>query len=255
MNSASNGGFIMRGSKRLCRSCAAASYCLCCRLGGSELEQYENLPGARRVLRRGERLFAQGEKFQSLYIVQSGSAKAYVISEDGNQQITGFHYRGDLLGVDGMELGMQSYTVEALETSSICELSFVEFEQAYAGLPGLRQQFFRVIGAELAREKQRMLVLGKLYAEQRLAHFVLDTAAHLKGRGLNHSEFVLTMTRHDIANYLGLAVETISRLLTRFDTANLIRVQHRQIKLLDPLRLRALLYDTEEQVLAFKATA
>lgn len=245
----------MRGSKRLCGSCAAASYCVCCRLGGEELQKFENLPGGRRVLRRGERLFAQGEYFQSLHIVQSGSAKAYVISEDGNQQITGFHYRGDLLGMDGMEMGMQSYTVEALETSSICELSFADFEHLYAGVAGLRQQFFKVIGGELARQKQRMLVLGKLYAEQRLAHFVLDTAEHLKERGLTHSEFVLTMTRHDIANYLGLAVETISRLLTRFDSADLIRVQHRQIRVLDPLRLRALLYDTEEQLVVLKATA
>lgn len=248
-------GMTMRGSKRLCRSCAAASYCLCCRLGQAELEAYENLSGSRRVLRRGERLFAQGDNFQSLYIVQSGSAKAYVISEDGNQQITGFHYRGDLLGVDGMESGLQSYTVEALETSSICELSFAEFENLYAGLAGLRRQFFKVIASELAREKQRMLVLGKLYAEQRLAHFILDTAAHLKNRGLTSSEFVLTMTRHDIANYLGLAVETISRLLTRFDAAHLIQVRHRQIRVLDPVRLRALLYGTDEQVLVFKATA
>lgn len=245
----------MRGTKRLCRSCSAASYCLCCRLGPTELELFESLPGSRRVLRRGERLFAQGDKFDALYIVQSGSAKAYVISEDGNQQITGFHHRGDLLGVDGMEQGMQSYSVEALETSSICELSFVEFEKIYAGLTGLRQQFFKVIASELAREKQRMLVLGKLYAEQRLAHFILDTAAHLKDRGLTHNEFVLTMTRHDIANYLGLAVETISRLLTRFDSAGLIRVQHRQIRVLNPVRLRALLYDTEEQLVVFKATA
>jgi CRP/FNR family transcriptional regulator, anaerobic regulatory protein len=219
------------------------------------MEAFEGLPGQRRVLRRGERLFAQGDNFQSLYIVQSGSAKAYVISEDGNQQITGFHYRGDLLGVDGLELGMQTYSVEALETSSICELSFSEFETLYANLPGLRRQFFKVVAGELAREKQRMLVLGKLYAEQRLAHFILDTAAHLKDRGLTNSEFMLTMTRHDIANYLGLAVETISRLLTRFDTANLIRVQHRQIRLLNPARLRALLYDTEEELVVLKATA
>lgn len=245
----------MRGSKRQCGSCQAVSYCLCCRMSPEDREAFENLPGTRRVLRRGERLFAQGDDFRSLYIVQSGSAKAYVISEDGNQQITGFHYRGDLLGVDGMEVGMQSYTVEALETSSICEISFAEFERLHADTAALRQQFFKVVASELAREKQRMLVLGKLYAEQRLAHFVLDTAAHLKDRGLAHSEFVLTMTRHDIANYLGLAVETISRLLTRFDSADLIRVRHRQIKLLDAVRLRALLYGTEPHVVVLRATA
>ncbi|MEX1034186.1 MAG: helix-turn-helix domain-containing protein [Cellvibrionaceae bacterium] len=244
----------MRGVKRSCRTCSAASYCLGCRLDEQELAAFEKLAGNRRMLRRGERLFSQGDSFQSLYVIQSGSAKAYVISEDGNQQITGFHYRGDLLGVDGMEAGMQSYTVEVLETSSICELSFPEFEHLYADLSGLRRQFFTVVAAELAREKQRMLVLGKLYAEQRLAHFILDTAAHLKARGLTSSEFMLPMTRHDIANYLGLAVETISRLLTRFDTADLIRVQHRQIRLLDPARLRALLYDTEENLIVLKAT-
>ncbi|MGQ9424502.1 cyclic nucleotide-binding domain-containing protein [Gilvimarinus sp. F26214L] len=245
----------MRGTKRVCSSCSAASYCLCCDLKGAELQLFEDLPGTRRVLRRGERLFAQGEPFHSFFVVQSGSAKAYVISEDGNQQITGFHYRGDLLGVDGLELGMQSYTVEALETSSICELAFADFERMYAGIPSLRRQFLKVVAGELAQEKQRMLVLGKLYAEQRLAHFILDTATHLKSRGLTSNEFMLTMTRHDIANYLGLAVETISRLLTRFDSAALIRVQHRQIRLLNPAGLRALLYDTDEGLTIFRATA
>lgn len=245
----------MRGAKRQCRSCQAAIYCLCCRLSPEERDIFANLPGARRLLRRGERLFAQGDDFRSIYILQSGSAKSYVISEDGNQQITGFHYRGDLLGVDGMEGGTQTYTAEALETSSFCELSFAEFEYLHAELKGLRRQFFKVVAGELAREKQRMLVLGKLYAEQRLAHFILDTAAHLQNRGLAHQDFVLTMTRHDIANYLGLAVETISRLLTRFDSGGLIEVRHRQMRVLEPARLRSLLYDTQHQVLVWQASA
>lgn len=242
----------MQGSKRQCRNCPALSYCLSQSLSPDELEAFERLAGGRRVLRRGQRLFVQGESFHSLHIVQSGSVKTYVISEDGNQQITGFHYRGDLLGMDGLASGRQICTVEALETSSICEFLLVDFEAVAARLQALAKPFVTAMARELAGTRQRMLVLGKLLAEQRLAHFLLDTAEQLKACGLAHTEFILPMTRQDIANYLGLAVETVSRLLTRFDNADLVRVQNRQVCLINTPGLSALLHDHDEALMAFR---
>lgn len=237
----------MRHNTRQCSRCPTLSYCLSRSLSPVELVSFERVSGSRRIVRRGERLFAQGETFHSLYIVQSGSAKSYVLSEDGNHQITGFHYRGDILGVDGLASGIQSHTAEVLETSSICEILFVDLEAFYVQKGELRRLFFMTLVREMAAVKQQMLVLGKLVAEQRLAHFLLQTSSHLEGRGLKHNEFVLPMARHDIANYLGLAVETVSRLLSRFDSAGLIQVRNRQIQMTDVEGLLALLNDPREE--------
>lgn len=236
----------MRSSSRQCSRCPSINYCLSRSLLAADLASFAGVGGGRRLLRRGQRLFVQGEIFHSVYIVQSGSAKSYVISEDGNQQITGFHYRGNLLGVDGLPSGVQSQTIEALETSSICELLFADFEAFYVQKGELRRNFFKAVVGEMTNLKQQMLVLGKLDAEQRLAHFLLETAERLKSSGLEHKEFVLPMTRHDIANYLGLAVETISRLLTRFDSAGLIGVRHRQVEIIRAEELRAMVNGQQE---------
>lgn len=236
----------MRSSSRQCSRCPSINFCLARSLGPIDLTTFAGMTGSRRLLRRGQRLFVQGENFHSVYIVQSGSAKSYVISEDGNQQITGFHYRGNLLGVDGLATGSQTHTIEALETSSICELLFTEFEAFYVQKGELRRYFFKTVVGEMAKVKQQMLVLGKLAAEQRLAHFLLETAEQLKACGLEHKEFMLPMPRHDIANYLGLAVETISRLLTRFDSAGLIAVRHRQVEIIKTDKLQAMLNGQQE---------
>lgn len=242
-------------SSRQCSLCPSINFCLGSSLNPSDLAIFAGLSGNRRLLRRGQRLFVQGEMFHSVYIVQSGSAKSYGISEDGNQQITGFHYQGNLLGVDGLVSGIQTDTIEALETSSICELLFADFEAFYVQRGELRRHFFKAVVTEISRIKQQMLVLGKLTAEQRLAHFLLETAGRLRASGLEDKEFMLTMSRHDIANYLGLAVETISRLLTRFDDAGLISVRHRYLKIVNMDGLRAILNGQQETAAMLHSSA
>ena len=228
-----------------CHSCITQKYCLSRDLNSVELNEFESLTRHRRTLRKGERLFRQGDKFQSLFVVQSGSVKAYVISGDGEQQISGFHFPGELLGVDGVEFGWQTYNAEALETSSVCELSFFEFDQLTERFDVLRHQFFKTLGEQLAKEKRRMLVLGRLHADQRLASFILDIVQRYRQRHFNTDSVSFSMTRNDIANYLGLAVETVSRLLSRFDSLEVIRVRHRTLDILQPAKLLAIATGTE----------
>ena len=138
------------------------------------------------------------------------------------------------MGIDGIDTGWQTYNAEALETSSICELSFKEFDLLTGRFERLRHQFFKILGGQLAREKRRMLVLGRLHAEQRLANFILDISSRSSVHYANEDCLNLTMTRNDIANYLGLAVETVSRLLTRFDNLGIASIRHRTLKILQP---------------------
>jgi CRP/FNR family transcriptional regulator len=220
-------------------NCYTRKHCVACKLGDTHLSQFERL-GKRRVLRKGEQLFRQGDTFQSLFVVQSGSVKSSVVGDDGEEQITGFHFPGDLLSVDGMDSGLQTYSAEALETTSICEFVFRDFERISDSMPDLKSQFFKAMGKELSREKKRMLVLGRMRAEQRLATFILDTSRELRSRGQANDSLTFSMTRQDIANYLGLAVETVSRLLSQFAATDLIRVQRRCLEVLDRSNLENL---------------
>ena len=223
-----------------CRHCIARHYCLPQYLNDYNLRRYEALL-RHKTLHRGDRLFQQGDLFRSLFVVHSGSFKAYMISDDGEHQITGFHFQGEILGLDGVDGREQIYNVDALETASVCELPYHAFEKLMSQVPELRREFIRVISRELAREKNRMMVLGKMHAERKLAEFFLDVERTLYAKGKPLGNFTLSMTRHDIANYLGLAVETVSRLLTRFQNANIVMIQRRNVHIVDREKLESLL--------------
>lgn len=213
-------------------SCYTRKHCVASTLCDAHMAQYGQL-AKHRVLRKGQKLFQQGDDFQSVFVVQSGSIKAYMVADDGEEQITGFHFPGELLSADGMDSGRQPYTAEALETTSICEFSFKDFERLGKAEPEIEYELMRAMGKELSREKKRMMVLGRMRAEQRLANFILDTASEMRSRGQARDDFTFSMSRQDIANYLGLAVETVSRLLSHFATSDLIRVQRRKLQVLD----------------------
>jgi len=244
-----------RELKSSCNNCLTYKHCLTRELDSRQLEEFDQRARRRRTLHKGELLFRQGDRFRSLFIVQSGAVKAYVISDEGEQQVSGFHFPGDLLGVDGIDRDMQTCNAEALETSSVCEVNFTEFRHLAEQVPSLQRQFFRLISRELGREKTQLLVLGKMHAEQRLAKFILDVYNDLQHRCLPNREFVFPMSRHDIANYLGLAVETVSRLLTRFDGAGLISVQHRRIRILANDRLHALVKGNTDEISQLRHSA
>jgi len=194
----------------------------------------------RRLLNKGQRLFSQGDRFRSLFVIRSGSMKAFLAHPNGDEQITGFHFAGDMLSPDGLEEGMHSYCVEALETTSVCQYPLEAFERAAQKIPALELRLLKTISRELSREKRCMMILGRMRAEQRLATFILDTAGQMARRGQSETDLLFSMTRTDIANYLGLAVETASRLLSRFAAAHLIRVHHRRLSVLDLAGLQQL---------------
>ncbi len=175
------------------------------------------------------------------YVVHSGSVKTYVETASGEQQITGFHFPGALLGMDSIESEQHTYSVEALETSSICELKLPEFKQLTKTYPVLQQQLCKLMSHEIIHEQSMMLLLGKMSAERRLAYFLMDMSLSMQAHGLSANDFRLSMTRHDIANYLGLAIETVSRLLSYFQSMDMLDVARRNITILDRNILQSLI--------------
>jgi CRP/FNR family transcriptional regulator len=216
-----------------CKLCHARELCMASCLSSEDFKRFDSIVGHRAPMEKAQRLFIAGDYLKSIFVLHSGSVKSYVESADGDNQITGFHLPGDIIGLNGVEHKVHGDTVEALETSSVCEIQFTDFEDIYASFPGLQKQLMRYIFRELSHEQTMLLVLGKLSAERRMAHFLLDISTRQSERGLSENRFNLTMTRHDIANYLGLAVETVSRILTRLQKANILNVERRSIEIKD----------------------
>jgi CRP/FNR family transcriptional regulator len=241
--------------KNNCNYCYSAQHCLVRDLKESELLDFNTLVKRRKPLQRGERLFLGGDSFHSLYVVHSGSVKTVIESKDGEQQITGFYFSGDLIGFDGFENGQHTYSVEALETSSFCEIPFSLFKGIAKKIPALQLQLLRYISREIIREQELMLLLGRMDSKRRLASFLIAISLQLQKKGYSTCDIDLSMTRHDIANYLGLAIETVSRLLTQLQNEGTLKVMHRNIIILNQRQLYSIADNCPEDKVDISAMA
>jgi CRP/FNR family transcriptional regulator len=174
-----------------------------------------------------------GQPFYTLYAVRSGSFKSYISDKDGVEQITGFHFPGDIIGFDALKDQVHQSYSKALETAMVCELPYDTLEVVSERYPALRKQIMKFMSAEIKHDHELMMLLSKRSAEERLLHFISHLSQRFDERGYSARQFNLSMTRNEIGNYLGLTVETISRLLTRFQKEDLIKVDGKLITILD----------------------
>jgi CRP/FNR family transcriptional regulator len=202
-------------------------------LAPEDVERLDGIVKRNRPLHRGDYLFRNGERFRSLYVVKTGSVKTYAPSPEGGEQVLGFHLPGEIIGLDAIEKGTHACSARVLETSAICEVPFSRFEELSSSIPSLQHQMYRLLSKEISHDTEMLLLLGKKSAEERLAAFLLSMSRRLHKRGLSPTDFYLSMSRHEIGNYLGLAVETVSRLFTRFQEEGLLNVDRKHVQLLD----------------------
>jgi CRP/FNR family transcriptional regulator len=202
-------------------------------LDAKTLQQVDQLVTAWVRLRKGEPLFCAGDRFTSLYAIRSGSCKTVSLSEEGRDQVAGYHMSGEIIGTDGIGMGSHYCQAIALEDTEVCSLPFERIETLSRQNNQFQHNLHRLLAMEIARERSIMMLLGTLHGEQRLAAFLLDLSQRYQARGYSSSEFVLRMTRKDIASYLGLKLETVCRLFSRFRREGLVQVQGRVVKLLD----------------------
>lgn len=229
-------------------TCLRYASCLLSGLGADTRTQLERLIGRPKILQRGQRLFTTGATGDCLYLINSGSFKAHLDSDSGEEQITGFHFTNDLLGFDALENGRHTYTVEALETASVCRVSFEALQQLASCDLQLHQLLLKKMSRQLGNEQMTIFMLGRMSAEQRLAQFFLKLSAVMQEGGCVANQINLSMPRHDIANYLGLALETVSRLLNRFQGSGLLKVMHRDVQLLDVAGLQNIVQQGAERL-------
>ncbi len=211
-------------------------------LSSRDMDRLDVIMSRPRPLRRGEHVFRAGEPFRSLYAVRSGSIKVYTPCEDGTEQVLGFHLPGELVGLDAIEDERHVCSAKALETTSVCAMPFDKLQELANQITSLHRHFIRLMSKELARDEAMLLLLGKGNAEERLATFLLSLSQRFKDRGFSETEFNLSMSRHDIGNYLGLAVETVSRMFSRLQDEGVLTVHRKNIHIHDLTRLRAMIH-------------
>lgn len=228
------------GLKAACRNCSLYHLCLPLGIDNDDMDELDRIIRRKRPLRRGEYLFQAGDPFRAIYAIRSGSVKTFAATEEGHEQVTGFHLPGELVGLDAIIRERHPCSSRALETTSVCEIPFDRLEELGGKIPGLQRQLLRLMSKELLEDEQLMMLLGKKSAEGRLAALLISISDRFKQRGFSAREFNLSMSRNDIANYLGLAVETVSRLFTRFQADGLLSADRKHVIIQDIERLNCL---------------
>lgn len=199
-----------------------------------------NIIKQRSAVRRNRGLFHAGESLRSLYILRSGSAKSWNVSEEGEEHIIRFHFPGDVLGLGAISSGFYDCNVTTLDTCSVCELPFKPFQRLAEELPDLNYQLLKLMSREIAQEEQRIFLRANRSAPVRLASFLNCISRSFGECGYSTREFNLTMGRREIANYLGLALETVSRTFSQFQDEGMLQVEGRRICVTNQARLAQL---------------
>jgi CRP/FNR family transcriptional regulator len=231
--------------KASCSACSMHQLCLPMGLGESDMTRLDDIIGRRRKIAKDTHLYRIGDPFTNLYAIRLGHFKTFQVSHSGEQQVTGFQMAGELLGMDAISTEHHHCDAMALEDSEVCEIPFPRLEELFGTIPSLLHHFHRMMSQEITREQNVMLLLGNMRAEQRFAAFLINLSSRYAARGYSSTTFQLRMSREEIGNYLGLTIESISRLLSRLKKQGLLRVANREIELLDITRMRALAAGTE----------
>ena len=216
-----------------CSSCNLRELCLPGTLCVEDMARMENVVYARRRIKRGETLFKAGDEFGSVYAIRSGFFKTSLPDGEGREQVTGFFMGGELLGMDGLGSDAYHCSAIALEDSEVCVLPYALITELSHEIPALQRHLHAVMAREIVRDHGVMMLLGSMRAEERLATFLLNLSKRFLRRGYSASDFHLRMTREEIGSYLGLKLETVSRLFSQFQRDGLIDVAQKHVRIVD----------------------
>ena len=224
--------------KVACSDCNLRELCMPVGFNADDMQKLDEVVATRRRILQGEMLFRNGEAFTSIFAVRTGFFKTTIASEDGREQVTGFQMAGEIIGLDGIISDHHNCNAVALEDAEVCVMPFANVEALSREFPVLQRHVHKVMSREIVRENSVMMILGNMRAEERVAAFLLNLAQRLNARGLSQSELMLRMKREEIASYLGLKIETVSRAFTKFSDEGIIEVKQRYVRIIEPEALK-----------------
>jgi CRP/FNR family transcriptional regulator len=219
-----------------------SNLCLPLGLDRSELCQLEEIVNTTSVKHAGDVVVRQGDTFGSIFAVKSGMCKSSRVDDAGTEYVQGFHLPGELFGLDAIYPRRFGFTVEVLETTVLCELNYEELQSLCSAVPSLQRQLFNLLSLDIYNSHVNPIEHFDQTADQKLSGFLHNLLSRFLARGHTGLTLRLPMSRRDIANHLGLAPETISRLLKKFQQQEVIEIDHRNVTIVDPVKLESMVH-------------
>lgn len=231
---------VLSAQRVRCQRCALSSQCFPAAVSDHDLEALDRIVVRGPTLGKGGTLFQAGETPRSIFVIRSGALRTYARQHSGDEQILGFHLAGEFVGLPALHDDRYEVTAEAMQTTAICELPFAELEAVSMKVPAMRRHLLRLLSRELQHNQKARLLLSLPKAEVRVAMFINHYRARLSERGLSATRVCLPMSRRELANHLGLAVETVSRALSTFRSKGYIAIHGKELEIIEPGELGAL---------------
>ncbi|TDF86367.1 cyclic nucleotide-binding domain-containing protein [Pseudomonas sp. H9] len=216
-----------------CRTCSLAQVCLPGSVSHEEIDILDAMVKYGRTLKKDDVLFRQGEPFTSIYAIRSGVLKSVALSADGEEKIIGIHLPGELIGLSGMDTDAYPVSVQALETTHVCELPFAPLDALLVRLPQVRRHLIRAMSREIRSTQHMTRVLSAKAADVRVVSLLVSLSTRFRTLGYSADQLNLSISRNEIGNHLGLASETVSRVLTRLKQSGLIEVDGKEVRIRD----------------------
>ncbi|MNG98874.1 Transcriptional activator protein Anr [compost metagenome] len=219
-----------------CKTCSLAPLCLPGSASPEEVDMLDDVVKHVRAMKENDFLFRQGDSFNSIYVIRSGVLKSVCLSETGEEKIIGIHLPGESIGLSG--LGSEAYpvSVQALESTEVCEIPFAPLDELLIRLPQIRRHLMRAMSSEIRNTQQMTRLHSKKAADARVVSLLVNLSARFHSLGYAANQLHLSISRNEIGNYLGLAGETVSRVFTRLQQNGQIEVDGKQVRLLHPIQ-------------------
>lgn len=231
------GAKVMATHEQNCANCRLATYCFPPGLNESHLHLLDNLVDKQKLYHRGDFIYKSREHFSHIYIIRSGTVKTYKENTQGDVTITGFCYPGEILGFNAIAANQYQENAVVLDTVSVCALRYNELEALSREFPCFQKQLVNLMSEKLSTHT---VMNYSSSAESKVAYFLISISTKMKNYGTTGLNFHLSMSREDIAKHLGLASETVSRILSKFQINHLVEFSKKSVILKDLFRLQAL---------------
>lgn len=238
-----------------CCQCGLFDLCFAQDVAESRREELDRIIRRQRSLDRDSHLFHAGQDLKSVCVVRSGTVKTYQLSTEGDEVVTGFHLPGELIGLDAIGSGKHPEFAVALEDSTYCEIPFRDFQRILDESPELNRLMLKLLSVDMAETRELLLIIGRMEARARVAMFLLNLSRRLKRRGEDGLRFRLSMDRRDLANYLGLTIETVSRTLSWMQKEGMLSVRGKLVELHELDELLETAGREHEELLLHRKTA
>ncbi|MDT8451020.1 MAG: fumarate/nitrate reduction transcriptional regulator Fnr [Wenzhouxiangellaceae bacterium] len=219
--------------KTSCRQCSLFDLCFAQEVAESRRAELDRIIRRQRPLQKDGHIFHAGQQLKSVCVVQAGTIKTYRLSREGDEIVTGFHLPGELIGLDAIGDGRHPEFAVALEDSRYCEIPYRDFHKILDESPELNELMLKLLSADMAETRELLVVIGRMDARARVATFLLNLSRRLTRRGEDGRRFRLSMDRRDLANYLSLTIETVSRTLSWMQKDGMLSVRGKLVQIED----------------------